>query len=218
RAILDHRRPSTSPAGSRISQVCFAKVSRNVEQPDHRHRRQFQKASKINENKSRDVQGDAQSALRPLRLLTPPTGLLARRVVLRAIQALAEYLYRAYSYRAYSRSPVPYLWLPFRARGGRRNQNLVAPGRVRAARVLRAPWRPDFSVISEFLMPRQSVISRKKRGPPATGKGEPIMVRLQPGPLAALDSWIGKQEDAPSRPEAIRRLLQKALQRPRRWK
>ncbi|MGL3210846.1 hypothetical protein [Bradyrhizobium sp. BR 1433] len=40
------------------------------------------------------------------------------------------------------------------------------------------------------------------------GKGAPqIGLRLPPAELAAVDSWIAKQEDKPSRPEAIRRLL-----------
>ena len=60
-------------------------------------------------------------------------------------------------------------------------------------------------------MARQTVITRKKRGPPATGKGELIGVRLQPPALAQLDVWIGDQADKPSRPEAIRRLLEQAL-------
>ena len=41
--------------------------------------------------------------------------------------------------------------------------------------------------------------------------GTPVMTRLQPGQLNQLDAWIAKQDDAPSRPEAIRRLLAKAL-------
>jgi hypothetical protein len=60
-------------------------------------------------------------------------------------------------------------------------------------------------------MARQTVITRKKRGPPATGKGELIGVRLQPAALAQLDTWISHQDDKPSRPEAIRRLLAHAL-------
>src|SRR5262249_60920976 len=59
----------------------------------------------------------------------------------------------------------------------------------------------------------QSVISQKpkKRRPSAPGKGEPILVRLQRTPLANLDHWIARQEDRPSRPEAIRRLVEQAL-------
>lgn len=52
----------------------------------------------------------------------------------------------------------------------------------------------------------------KKRGRPATGRGESINVRLQPDQLAALDAWIATQPAPhPSRPEAIRKLIDKAI-------
>lgn len=51
----------------------------------------------------------------------------------------------------------------------------------------------------------------KKIGRPATGIGKPITVRLSEADLAALDSWIEAQDDQPSRPEAVRRLLRMAL-------
>jgi hypothetical protein len=35
----------------------------------------------------------------------------------------------------------------------------------------------------------------------------PIMARLLPEQLAALDAWIKRQPDKPGRPEAIRRIL-----------
>jgi hypothetical protein len=62
-------------------------------------------------------------------------------------------------------------------------------------------------------MARQSVLSqlRKKPGPAATGKGTLIGVRLQPPALAAVDEWASKQEDQPSRPEAIRRMIELVL-------
>jgi hypothetical protein len=60
-------------------------------------------------------------------------------------------------------------------------------------------------------MARQSVLSQKRRGPPATGKGELVGVRVQPDLMKKLDDWVKTQSDAPSRPEAIRRLLQRAL-------
>lgn len=60
-------------------------------------------------------------------------------------------------------------------------------------------------------MTRQSLLSRKKRGPPATGKGRLIGVRIQPNDLRALDGWIKQQDDKPSRPEAIRRLVGQVL-------
>jgi hypothetical protein len=62
-------------------------------------------------------------------------------------------------------------------------------------------------------MKRQSVITQKKkrRGPPPTGKGELIGVRLQPPQLAALDQWIARQEIPRTRPEAIRHLMDLAI-------
>jgi len=61
-------------------------------------------------------------------------------------------------------------------------------------------------------MKKQTVIPRKKRGPPATGKGEPVVVRMHPPMLAGLDEWISKQKQPfPSRPEAIRRLVELGL-------
>jgi len=51
----------------------------------------------------------------------------------------------------------------------------------------------------------------KRRGRPATGKGESVNLRLQPDQLAQIDAWIATQGDAPTRPEAIRRLLALAL-------
>jgi len=77
-------------------------------------------------------------------------------------------------------------------------------------------WCSSTSAARLFLdirvsMARQSVISRKKRGPPPTGKGVPILVRLQPPLLADVDQWIAKQDIPFSRPEAIRRLIESAL-------
>jgi hypothetical protein len=60
-------------------------------------------------------------------------------------------------------------------------------------------------------MRRQSVITQKKRGPPATGKGELVGVRIQPKLMQGLDRWIADHKPRPSRPEAIRRLLEQAL-------
>lgn len=52
----------------------------------------------------------------------------------------------------------------------------------------------------------------KKRGrPKTTGMGTLIGVRLLPEPLAALDAWIAKKRDPLSRPEAIRRLVERGL-------
>jgi hypothetical protein len=60
-------------------------------------------------------------------------------------------------------------------------------------------------------MKKQTVLAKKKRGPPATGKGVQVVVRLQPAPLSALDDWAAAQEDDPTRAEAIRRLIELGL-------
>ena len=52
----------------------------------------------------------------------------------------------------------------------------------------------------------------KKRGrPKTTGKGTLIGVRLLPAPMQQLDQWIASQPDTPSRPEALRRLMDLGL-------
>jgi len=64
-------------------------------------------------------------------------------------------------------------------------------------------------------MASSTVISKKKRGPVPTGKGTPVLVRLLPAPLDALDAWIAaRPEPRPTRPEAIRRILAEALAKP----
>jgi hypothetical protein len=54
-------------------------------------------------------------------------------------------------------------------------------------------------------------IPKKKRGRPATGKGEGVLVRLRPDQLNALDSWITKQDASLTRPEAIRAMMETIL-------
>jgi hypothetical protein len=51
----------------------------------------------------------------------------------------------------------------------------------------------------------------KKRGRPATGRGEQVQVRLQPLLMRQLDLWRETRVDAPTRPEAIRRLIELGL-------
>ncbi len=54
---------------------------------------------------------------------------------------------------------------------------------------------------------------KRSRGRPSTGGQKPgIMVRMPLDELAALDEWIGNQPDPkPSRPEAVRRHVQRSL-------
>jgi hypothetical protein len=66
------------------------------------------------------------------------------------------------------------------------------------------------------IMKKQTAISKKRRGPAPTGVGTPIVVRMHPAPLAALDAWIGRQDDTLTRPEAIRRLVEAGLKQPRK--
>ncbi len=53
-------------------------------------------------------------------------------------------------------------------------------------------------------------VEKRGRGRPATG-ATPVTVRLPPDQLAALDAWIDEQDPKPSRPEAIRKILQEKL-------
>jgi hypothetical protein len=60
-------------------------------------------------------------------------------------------------------------------------------------------------------MAKQTVITKKRRGPSPTGKGTLVGVRLQPPQLKALDAWIDKQEASLTRPEAIRAMMETIL-------
>jgi hypothetical protein len=51
---------------------------------------------------------------------------------------------------------------------------------------------------------------KRTRGRPATNPTS-IHLTLAPGPLAEVDRWIEKQKEPPSRPEAIRRLVELGL-------
>lgn len=54
-------------------------------------------------------------------------------------------------------------------------------------------------------------IEKGKRGRPRTD-ATPVLVRLQPDQLAALDRWIADQgAPVPSRPEAVRTILRAAI-------
>lgn len=72
-------------------------------------------------------------------------------------------------------------------------------------------FHPAFYCDITQIMRKETLISQKRRGPAPTGKGLPILVRVQPASVVALDNWIARQDDNPSRPEAIRRLVEQAL-------
>ena len=57
----------------------------------------------------------------------------------------------------------------------------------------------------------QAVTTKKRTGPPQTGKGTLVGVRIQPDDLALLDAWIIDDGRGLTRPQAIRRLVEIAL-------
>jgi hypothetical protein len=59
------------------------------------------------------------------------------------------------------------------------------------------------------------VIPKKRGRPKTTGKGTLIGVRLHAADLSAIDDWASTQEDQPSRPEAIRRMIEQVLKKKR---
>jgi len=61
-------------------------------------------------------------------------------------------------------------------------------------------------------MARRAVtVRKKKRAAPPFGKGTLIGPRLERATLARVDRWAASRQDHPSRPEAIRRLVELAL-------
>jgi len=54
---------------------------------------------------------------------------------------------------------------------------------------------------------QETLQPRKRRGPAPTGKGTPVQVRLQDEMLVLVDRYAASNPDAPSRPEAIRRII-----------
>lgn len=54
-------------------------------------------------------------------------------------------------------------------------------------------------------------VPKKRRGPAPTGQGTQVQVRLQPNQLEKVDAWRDRQDDKPTRPEAIRRLVDHAI-------
>lgn len=53
------------------------------------------------------------------------------------------------------------------------------------------------------------IMKSPKRRPKETGT--PVLVRLQPDLLIALDNWCSQQRPIPSRPEAVRLLMNRGL-------
>lgn len=60
-------------------------------------------------------------------------------------------------------------------------------------------------------MSKSTTVISKKRGPAPTGKGTPVLVRLQPDLLDPLDKAAADIQE--TRPEAIRRIIRDWLQK-----
>jgi len=61
-------------------------------------------------------------------------------------------------------------------------------------------------------MVSDDVQSQKRRGRPPTGTNPAIGVRMPESELARLDRWRATQPNLPTRPEAIRRLIELGLE------
>jgi hypothetical protein len=57
----------------------------------------------------------------------------------------------------------------------------------------------------------RDIAKRPAGRPKTTGPGTGILVKMHDPHLDALDAWIAKQKPKPSRPEAIRRLVELGL-------
>jgi hypothetical protein len=60
-------------------------------------------------------------------------------------------------------------------------------------------------------MVKTTVVTKKKRGPPPTGKGVQVGERWQPPELAGIDAWIAAHDKDLTRGQAIRRLVELGL-------
>ena len=58
---------------------------------------------------------------------------------------------------------------------------------------------------------KETPLPRKRRGPAPIGKGYPVVVRMQPHLLAALDRFRSEMDGDVNRPEAVRTLVRNAL-------
>jgi hypothetical protein len=66
-----------------------------------------------------------------------------------------------------------------------------------------------------FMAKSIKVLPKKKRGRPPTGRDPVTAIRLAADLRAVIDAWALKQDDRPSRSEAIRRLIEFGLARAR---
>ncbi|MGE0283315.1 MAG: hypothetical protein AB7P20_22220, partial [Rhizobiaceae bacterium] len=72
-----------------------------------------------------------------------------------------------------------------------------------------------YCVIMVNMAKQETVLARKRRGPAPTGINPMIGVRMPKAEIEAVDRWRAEQPDKPSRPIAIRRLVDLGLKRRR---
>jgi hypothetical protein len=63
----------------------------------------------------------------------------------------------------------------------------------------------------EFMAKSIIDIAKSRGRPKTTGPGTGVLVKMHDPQLDAIDAWIAKQKPQPSRPEAIRRLVELGL-------
>jgi hypothetical protein len=66
-------------------------------------------------------------------------------------------------------------------------------------------------MVLHFMTKSNQVVPKKGRGRPATGRDPVTAIRLSAELRATVDKWSAKQDDEPSRSEAIRRLVELGL-------
>jgi hypothetical protein len=86
------------------------------------------------------------------------------------------------------------------------------PVRVRAGVEVAASPRLVFKLT--YFDEQSRKMLTKKRGRPATGTSPVIGVRVHADLKARIDEWRAEQRPLPSQPEAIRRLVEQALDFP----
>src|SRR5713226_3641824 len=82
--------------------------------------------------------------------------------------------------------------------------------RVRAGAEATTSPRLAFMVL-HFMAKSNKVVPKKGRGRPATGRTPVTAIRLSKELRETVDKWADKQDDTPSRSEAIRRLVELGL-------
>ena len=70
--------------------------------------------------------------------------------------------------------------------------------------------------VYHITMASELMSTKKSRGRPATGVGTPVHIRFHDDLLTKLDDFRRREKDLPSRSEAVRRLVEQAIDSPKR--